>query len=195
MVLSIFPFQCPHFKCCQADLRHLPASSGERVCAPDGLDALSPGRAAPSMASCTPASSMSVLKGHPRPALCAAPAPAGCPRCSAQEGREAGQQGPPRLQGAGGPWTVCSGRVPWQAHTASSGAGAAERVYRSRDAAFPGTPARLGPNSHAEVRRAWPGTVVNKALWLLLCGGNTTLSASVVCSRRDAKASESGCLP
>lgn len=37
----------------------------------------------------------------------------------------------------------------------------------------------------------WPGTVVNKALWLLLCGGNTTLSASVVCSRRDAKASES----
>lgn len=37
----------------------------------------------------------------------------------------------------------------------------------------------------------WPGTVVNKALWLLLCGGNTTLSAFVVCSRRDAKASES----
>lgn len=89
-VLSIVPSQCPHFKCCQADLRHLPASSGERVCASNGLDALSPGRAAPSQASCTSAGSTSVLKGHPRPALYAAAAAAGCPRCSAREGREAG---------------------------------------------------------------------------------------------------------
>lgn len=169
--LSIFPSQCPRFKCCQADLRHLPASSGERVCAPNGLDALSPSRAAPSKASCTSASSI-VLKGHRRPALYAAATAAGCPRCSAQEGREAG--------------------LPLGRHTprpavlvlqsGSTGAGTQPSLGHGRGSVQTVLVRSGGP---------WPGTGVNKALWLLLCGGNTTLPASVVCSRRDAKASES----
>lgn len=160
--LFIFPSQCPCFKCRQA------APSGKRVCAPDSLDTLSPGRASPSVAGCTPESSASALKGHLRPAPYVAPTPAGGPW--------AGLPWPlsPGGQGAGFPL----GRAASPLHPRPRGSRALGRVLcpsalggirgsqrhwhcrgvcRSRDAAFPRTPARPRPDQRSRCAPECPG--------------------------------------